>query len=67
MKKNNVIVGGTYTAKVSDRLVSVRPDSAHSQQGWDATNTATGKRVQFKSARRLREHGEPATQRRRGA
>ncbi len=54
MKKNDVKVGGTYTAKVSDRLVSVRIDSAHSKQGWNATNTATGKRIHIKSAQRLR-------------
>ncbi len=54
MKKNEVKVGGTYTAKVSDRLVSVRIDSAHSKQGWNATNTATGKRIHIKSAQRLR-------------
>ena len=54
MQKNDVIVGGTYTAKVSDRLVSVRIDSAHSKQDWNATNTATGKRIHIKSAQRLR-------------
>ncbi len=54
MKKNEVKVGGTYTAKISDRLVSVRIDSAHSKQGWNATNTATGKRIHIKSAERLR-------------
>ena len=54
MKKSEVKVGGVYTAKVSDRLVPVRIDSAHSRQGWNATNTATGKRVHIKSAQRLR-------------
>ena len=54
MKKNEVKVGGTYTAKVSDRLVPVRIDSAHSKQGWNATNTATGKRIHIKSVQRLR-------------
>ncbi len=54
MKKNEVKVGGTYTAKVSDRLVPVRIDSGHSKQGWNATNTATGKRIHIKSAQRLR-------------
>ena len=60
MKKNEVKVGGTYTAKVSDRLVSVRIDSAHGKQGWNATNTATGKRIHIKSAQRLRGHAKPA-------
>ena len=54
MKKDDVKVGGIYTAKASDRLVSVRIDGAHSKQGWNAANTATGKRIHIKSAQRLR-------------
>ena len=54
MKKNEVKVGGMYVAKVSDKLVTVRIDSAHSKGGWHATNTATGKRIRIKSAQRLR-------------
>ena len=54
MKKSEVKVGGVYTAKVSDRIVSVRIDSVHSKQGWNATNTQTGKRIHIKSAQRLR-------------
>jgi len=54
MKKSDVKVGQTYTAKVSDRLVPVRIDSVHSKQGWNATNTDTGKRIHVKSAQRLR-------------
>ncbi len=60
MKKNDVKVGGIYTAKISDRLVSVRIDSAHSKLGWNATNTATGKRIHIKSAQRLRGPAKPA-------
>ena len=60
MKKNEVKVGGIYTAKVSDRLVPVRIDSAHSKQGWNATSTATGKRIHIKSAQRLRGRANPA-------
>ena len=37
MKKNDVKVGGLYTAKVSDRVVTVRIDSRHSKGGWNAT------------------------------
>ena len=37
MKKDEVKVGGTYVAKVSDKLVTVRIDSAHSKGGWNAT------------------------------
>jgi hypothetical protein len=54
MKKDQIKVGGLYTAKVSDKLVTVRIDSAHSSGGWNATNTATGKRIRIKSAQRLR-------------
>ena len=54
MKKNEVKVGGLYVAKVSDRIVTVRIDSTHSSGGWNATNTATGKRIRIKSAQRLR-------------
>jgi len=54
MKKNEVKVGGMYVAKVSDKLVTVRIDSAHSGGGWNATNTRTGKRIRIKSAQRLR-------------
>ena len=54
MKKNEVKTGGLYVARVSDKLVPVRIDSAHTKGGWNATNTATGKRIRIKSAQRLR-------------
>jgi len=54
MKKNEVKIGGLYTAKVSDRIVKVRIDSTNTHGGWNATNTATGKRIRVKSAQRLR-------------
>ncbi len=54
MKKNEVKIGGLYRAKVSDKLVTVRIDSTNSHGGWNATNTATGKRIRIKSAQRLR-------------
>ena len=54
MKKNEVKVGGMYLAKVSDKVVTVRIDCTHSGGGWNATNTATGKRIRIKSAQRLR-------------
>ncbi len=54
MKKSDVKVGRMYTAKVSDRIVTIRIDSVHSKQGWTATNTATGKRVHIKRPQRLR-------------
>jgi len=54
MKKAEVKVGGTYAAKVSGKVVTVRIDVQNPRGGWDATNTATGKKVRIKSAQRLR-------------
>ena len=54
MKKNEVKVGGRYSAKVSDKVVVVRIDVESPHGGWDATNEATGKKVRIKSAQRLR-------------
>jgi hypothetical protein len=54
MKKDEIKIGHLYEAKVSDRIVSVRIDSTNSHGGWNATNTATGKRIRIKSAQRLR-------------
>jgi len=54
MKKDEIKIGQCYTAKVSDRIVTVRIDSTNSHGGWNATNTATGKRIRVKSAQRLR-------------
>jgi hypothetical protein len=54
MKKHEVKVGQTYLAKVSDKVVPVRIDGENAHGGWDATNTATGKKVRVKSAQRLR-------------
>ncbi len=62
MKQNEIKIGESYTAKVSDRLTQVRIDSKHSSgKGWNATNLTTGKRIHIKSAQRLRSAaGEPA-------
>jgi len=54
MKKDEIKIGNCYQAKVSDRIVTVRIDSTNSHGGWNATNTATGKRIRIKSAQRLR-------------
>jgi len=53
MKKNEVKIGKTYTAKVTDKVVPVRIDAAKGT-GWSATNLATGKKIYVKSAQRLR-------------
>jgi hypothetical protein len=54
MKKNEVKVGGTFLAKVSDKVVPVRITGESRYGGWDAVNTKTGKAVRIKSAQRLR-------------
>jgi hypothetical protein len=54
MKKHEVKVGGTYLAKVSDKVVPVRLTGENPHGGWDAVNEKTGKRVRIKSAQRLR-------------
>jgi len=54
MRKHEVKVGGRYVAKMSDKLTLVRIDRENPHGGWDARNTATGKKVRIKSAQRLR-------------
>ena len=54
MKKNEVKIGGVYTAKVTNKLVQVRIDAESRYGGWDATNMETGKKVRIKSPTRLR-------------
>jgi hypothetical protein len=54
MKKDQVKIGGLYHAKVSDKLVTVRIDSTNTHGGWNATNTATGRRIRIKRPQRLR-------------
>ena len=55
MKKNEVQIGGVYTAKITNKLVQVRIDAASRYGGWDATNLATNKKVRIKSPAKLRE------------
>jgi hypothetical protein len=54
VKKDEVKIGETYTAKVSDKVVPVRIDKENPRGGWDATNLVTNKQVRIKSAQRLR-------------
>ena len=54
MKKNEVTIGGVYTAKVTNKLVQVRIDAESRYGGWDGINLATGKKVRIKSPTRLR-------------
>lgn len=62
MQKSEVKIGGTYVAKVTNRIVHVRIDAVSRYGGWDATNLATEKKIRIKSAQRLRgELGAEAT------
>ncbi|GIV04150.1 MAG: hypothetical protein KatS3mg015_2980 [Fimbriimonadales bacterium] len=54
MKKDEIKIGSTYLAKVSDKVVPVRIDAENPHGGWDATNLRTDKKVRIKSAQRLR-------------
>ena len=54
MKKDDVKIGGTYLAKVTNKVVPVRLDAENRHGGWDATNLITNKRIRVKSAQRLR-------------
>jgi len=54
MKRADVKLSNVYAAKVSGKVVPVRIDAENPRGGWDATNTATGKKVRIKSAQRLR-------------
>lgn len=66
MKKDEIKIGGTYLAKVSDKVVPVRINAENGHGGWDATNLLTDKKVRIKSAQRLRcpanRDGSPQTQ-----
>jgi hypothetical protein len=54
MQKSEVKIGGTYSAKVTNKIVRVRIDAVSRYGGWDATNLDTKKKVRIKSAQRLR-------------
>lgn len=54
MKKDEVKIGGFYTAKVSDKRTTVKIDRVNPRGGWAATNIQTGKAIRIKSAQRLR-------------
>ena len=54
MKKDDIKIGSTYTAKVTNRVVPVRIDAENPHGGWDATNMTTKKKVRIKSAAKLR-------------
>ena len=53
MKKNQIITGALYVAKVSGKLVAVRIIAESRYGGWDAI-VDTGRQVRIKTAARLR-------------
>ncbi len=72
MRKDDVRVGATYTAKISDKVVPVRITqekwTGDKHTGWIGLNTLTNRPVRIKSAAKLRaevtdhnEQAEPAT------
>ena len=61
MKKNEIKIGNTYTAKVSGTIAKVRIEAENRHGGWDATNLGTKKKVRIKSAQRLRAEAGPPT------
>ena len=54
MKKKDVVIGGKYDAKVSDKIVVVQIKSESPYGGWNAVSMATGRAIRIKSAQRLR-------------
>ncbi len=54
MKQQEIKLGGTYMAKVTDQVVPVRINGENRHGGWDATNLITNKTIRIKSAQRLR-------------
>jgi hypothetical protein len=54
MKKDEVVVGSTYSAKVGARTLDVRIDGENARGGWNATGVDSGKPVRIKDARLLR-------------
>lgn len=54
MKKDQVQIGQTYSAKITDKVVPVRIDAEHKSGGWHGTNMTTNRKVHIKTAQKLR-------------
>ncbi len=68
MLKKNIVVGGVYQAKVSNKITRVRVDAIREQDGgespwgrkikavtfYDVTNLTTGRKTTFRSAAKFR-------------
>jgi len=61
MKKNEVVIGGRYLAKVSGRIVPVRITGQSPYGGWEAVSEETHRAVRIKSPQRLRRPADAAT------
>ena len=61
MKKNQVVIGGHYLAKVSGRVVPVRITGESRYGGWDAVSVETHRPVRIKSPQRLRRPADATT------
>jgi len=66
MLKSQIQIGGLYTAKVSNVLVTVRIDAVHRNGGWTATNLSTQRKVHIKSAAKLRGEVKPVVRKTNG-
>jgi flagellar biosynthesis GTPase FlhF len=60
MKNEDVNIGQTYSAKITDKVVPVRIDAEHKSGGWHGTNMTTNRKVHIKSARKLRGKADAA-------
>ena len=58
MKQNQVKIGGTYFANVTNKRCEIRIEAENRYGGWDATNLATGKKIRIKTAGRLTPAGK---------
>ena len=59
MKKSQIKIGGTYTAKVSGFVVPVRILSESPHGGWVGMNILTKREVRIRTAARLRREIDP--------
>jgi len=59
MKKNQIVIGATYMAKVSDKIVPVTITRENPLGGWTGINNVTKRGVLIKTAGRLRRLVKP--------
>lgn len=55
METSDVKTGSLYKATVTNKLVTIKILGINPQGGWDALNTATGKKIRIKTAQSLKE------------